>query len=312
MSAGLTTTHLHVSNGATFAGTSVHTGLGTFNAGITSNHLYVSNGVTFAGTFSGTTGSFSKLLSLSNGLSAAGGVTFAKDIRVNSMTVGLGNPGFGDVFNTAVGFEVLSVAQIDEDNSQGIYNTGLGYRTLKLLNYGSYNTALGAYSLYNTYNGSYNTGVGSHSLSTNTSGSNNTSIGVYSIYANVSGSQNVGIGYQVLAGITQSNYNTAVGYQAGYQVGSGFVSLTSATGGIYLGYRARGSTNGQTNEIVNGRDAVGLGSNTTVLGATSAVSATIYGLVNAPSGISAYGATFSGNISQNNVNITSNARSWFL
>jgi hypothetical protein len=89
-------------------------------------------------------------------------------------------------------------------------------------------------------------------------------------------------------------------------------NLTSATGGIYLGHQARGSTNGQTNEIVIGRDAVGLGSNTTVLGATSAVSTTIYGLVNAPSGISAYGATFSGNISQNNVNITSNARSWFL
>jgi hypothetical protein len=123
--------------------------------------------------------------------------------------------------------------------------------------------------------------------------------------------------------------------------------LTSATGGIYLGHQARGSTNGQTNEIVIGRDAVGLGSNTTVLGATSAVSTTIYGLVNAPNGLSASGATFTGtisatlttaaqpnitslgvltslnisggnltvtggNISQNNVNITSNARSWFL
>ena len=48
--AGITSSHLYVTNGVTFAGTSVHTGLGTFNAGITSNHLYVSNGVTFAGT----------------------------------------------------------------------------------------------------------------------------------------------------------------------------------------------------------------------------------------------------------------------
>ena len=244
---------------------------------------------------------FTALNSFNAGISAAGGVTFASDIRVNSMTVGRGNPGFGDAYNTAVGIGVLSVVQVDEDYGQGVYNTGSGYRTLQLLNYGSYNTALGAYSLYNTYNGVHNTAVGSYSLSTNTSGSNNTAIGVYSIYANVSGIQNVGIGYDVLKGITQSNYNTAIGYAAGNLRGSGFSYLTSATGGIFIGHQARGSTNGQTNEIVIGRDAVGLGSNTTVLGATTAVSATIYGLVNAPSGISAAGATFSGNIFAPNI-----------
>ena len=245
---------------------------------------------------------FTALNSFNAGISAAGGVTFASDIRVNSMTVGRGNPGFGDAYNTAVGIGVLSVVQVDEDYGQGVYNTGSGYRTLQLLNYGSYNTALGAYSLYNTYNGVHNTAVGSYSLSTNTSGSNNTAIGVYSIYANVSGIQNVGIGYEVLNGITQSNYNTAIGYAAGNLRGSGSHQyLTSATGGIFIGHQARGSTNGQTNEIVIGRDAVGLGSNTTVLGATTAVSATIYGLVNAPSGISAAGATFSGNIFAPNI-----------
>ena len=135
-------------------------------------------------------------------------------------------------------------------------------------------------------------------------------MGGNALSSNISGVANAGIGYQVLGGITQGNFNSGIGYQAGLLRSIG--NLTSATGGIFIGYQARGSTNGQTNEIVIGREAVGLGSNTTVLGATSAVSATIYGLVNAPSGISANGATFSGNISQNNVNITSNARSWFL
>jgi hypothetical protein len=233
------------------------------------------------------------------------------------MTVGLGNPGFGDVYNTAVGFEVLSVAQVDEDNNSAVYNTGIGYRTLKLLNYGSWNTAIGGWALYNTYNGYYNTGVGAYSLSNNTSGASNTGVGSSSISANVSGSENVGIGYRVLEGITQSNYNTAVGYRAGAARGSGnaFIYLTSATGGIYIGHQARGSTNGQTNEIVIGRDAVGLGSNTTVLGATSAVSATIYGLVNAPSGISASGATFSGSIvlqNQEFIRNTTNGRMDFM
>ena len=244
---------------------------------------------------------FTALNTFNAGISAAGGVTFASDIRVNSMTVGRGNPGVGDLYNTAVGFEVLSVVQVDEESTQGVLNTGLGYFSLNVLNYGSYNTALGAYSLYNTYNGGYNTAVGSNSLRNTTSGSLNTAIGYASINANVSGTENVGIGSSVLQGITQSNYNTAIGYAAGYFRGSGVSSLTSATGGIYLGHQARGSTNGQTNEIVIGRDALGLGSNTTVLGATTAVSATIYGLVNAPSGISAAGATFSGNIFAPNI-----------
>jgi hypothetical protein len=46
---GLTTDNLWVTNGVTFAGTSVHTGLGTFNGGITANNLWVTNGATFAG-----------------------------------------------------------------------------------------------------------------------------------------------------------------------------------------------------------------------------------------------------------------------
>ena len=281
--------------------------------GLTSNYVKSVNGLTGAVVSIATTGSntFTGLNTFNAGISAStltvsGGVTFASDIRVNTMTIGRGNgqsPGFDSSYNTAVGFEVLKVVSPDEDFGQGIYNTGLGYRPLRSLYQGSYNTALGAYSLQSTYNGTYNTAVGSYSLSNNTSGSNNTAIGVYSISENVSGTQNVGIGYQVLKGITQSNYNTAVGYAAGYYRGSGSLFLTSATGGIYLGYQARGSTNGQTNEIVIGRDALGLGSNTTVLGATSAVSATIYGLVNAPSGISASGATFANDIRVNGVNI---------
>jgi hypothetical protein len=70
--AGITSNHLYVSNGATFAGTSVHTGLGTFNAGITSTHLHVSNGATFAGTFSGATANFTGLVLSTVGFSGSG------------------------------------------------------------------------------------------------------------------------------------------------------------------------------------------------------------------------------------------------
>jgi hypothetical protein len=76
-SGGITSNHLYVTNGVTFASTSVHTGLGTFNAGITSNHLYVTNGVTFAGTSVHTgLGTFNAGIT-SNHLYVTSGATFA-------------------------------------------------------------------------------------------------------------------------------------------------------------------------------------------------------------------------------------------
>jgi hypothetical protein len=62
-------------------------------------------------------------------------------------------------------------------------------------------------------------------------------------------------------------------------------------------------------EIVIGSEALGLGSNTAVIGATSQVSATIYGTLNLPGGLSASsGATFSGTVSSDTgYRITSSA-----
>ena len=80
MNAGLTTSHLYVTNGATFAGTSVHTGLGIFNGGITSNHLYVTNGATFAAR-----ASFNSGLSSAN-LFVSGGGTFGTSVSISGGT----------------------------------------------------------------------------------------------------------------------------------------------------------------------------------------------------------------------------------
>ena len=218
------------------------------------------NGITGAvsGITAGGANTFTALNSFSAGISAAGGVTFASDIRVNSITVGVGNDG-GGAFNTAVGYGVL------RDNT-GSSNVALGY----------------------------------NALVANTTGNSNEAVGYSALSNNISGNLNVGIGQQALGGITQGDANIGIGYRAGLYTETGSI-LRSATDGIYIGQQAKGSTNGQTNEIVIGRHAVGLGSNTTVLGATSAVSATIYGTLNAPSGISANGATFSGNIFAPNI-----------
>jgi hypothetical protein len=97
-------------------------------------------------------------------------------------------------------------------------------------------------------------------------------------------------------GITGSSNNTAVGYQAGRYTANGTTELTVTANSLYLGYGVRGSTNSVTNETAIGYQAVGLGSNTAVIGATLQSSATIYGLVNAPGGISATTGNFSSSI----------------
>jgi hypothetical protein len=86
--AGITSNHLYVSNGATFAGTSVYNGLATFNTGITSSHLYVSRGVTFA-----STSVHNGLATFNTGITSShlfvtNGVTFASTSPSSSTTTG--------------------------------------------------------------------------------------------------------------------------------------------------------------------------------------------------------------------------------
>ena len=124
----------------------------------------------------------------------------------------------------------------------------------------------------------------------------NTAVGKDTLLENT-GIGNVGMGTYALGANTSGSNKTAIGYAAGYLRGSGVSStLTTGTGGIYIGYQARGSADTQTNEIVIGVDALGLGSNTAVIGATLQSAATIYGVLNLPSGLSAAGATFNGTV----------------
>jgi len=64
------------------------------------------------------------------------------------------------------------------------------------------------------------------------------------------------------------SYNVAVGNSAGSLIQT-FGNLTAATNSIFIGYLTRASGNNQTNQIVIGDQALGLGSNTTVIGNSS-------------------------------------------
>lgn len=159
------------------------------------------------------------------------------------------------------------------------------------------NTAVGVNALGNPSNTGYdNTAIGFEVLRDNDTGGSNTALGTASLTVLVSGSQNTAIGMASLASITASSQNTALGFEAGRYAGTSTTELTSASNGIYIGYMARGSTNGRTNEIVIGADAVGMGSNTAVIGATTQSAAYIYGSLVPVGGISAAGITLTGNV----------------
>ena len=256
-------------SGVTTSVANTFTALQTFSAGISVS------GATFTGLISGAT------------------ATFSKDITVNSITVGRGSGGIDN--NVAVGYSALST------NTTGESNVAVGYAALSANTTGSENCAFGHGALNSNTEGYKSVGVGLGALGANTTGNFNIGVGESALGANTTGSNNVGVGNSALYSNTTGSNKTAIGYGAGYYRGSGVSTLTTGTGGIYIGYQARGSTLAQTNEIVIGVDALGLGSNTAVIGATLQSSATIYGLLNLPGGLSTTGATFTGNISAPNI-----------
>jgi hypothetical protein len=170
-------------------------------------------------------------------------------------------------------------------NTTGEYNTGVGTGVLVLNTTGSYNVAVGAFAAQSNSTALYNTAVGYFALNS-AAGSNNVAVGSESL-----GSHN-------------GNNNVALGSFAGRYRGTGSASLGSGTGGIYIGYQSRGSGANRTNEIVIGTDALGLGSNTAVIGATAQTAATIYGLMNLPGGLSASGITVGGTLQGTTANFT--------
>ena len=268
-----------------------------------SSSIFLGN-ANFEGLFSGITAAFTGLLSASKGISASG-ATFATDISVNSLRVGRGagnqaqNVALGKNtltlnttgdYNLAIGSDALA------SNLTGIDNVGLGYGALTQ-NTSSNNLGIGSSSLGANTTGADNVGVGTGSLGANSTGSRNVAIGRSSLGLN--GDDNVGIGAYALSNISTGAFrtqNTAIGSDAGrYRTGA--LNLQGATGGIYIGYGAKGSANAQTNEIVIGTLAEALGSNTAVIGATTQTAATIYGVLRLPGGLSAAsGITLSGNV----------------
>jgi len=183
----------------------------------------------------------------------------------------------------------------------GTNNTAIGYQAL----FGSAsvtsqaNTAVGYNSMVSNTSGSYNSGIGLGSLYSLTSGQQNTAVGTESLYAITNTSNNTAVGQLALRYATQGSNNTAIGILAGAYKTETNTNLTAiGSNNVYIGSEARASGDSINDEIVIGSKALGLGANTAVIGATAQVSATIYGTLNLPGGLSASsGVTFAGTVS---------------
>ena len=176
------------------------------------------------------------------------GVTVGAGIGADTVIIGQnalsGNGGAGN-YNTAIGAQ----AMVSQSGGFPQSNVAVGRQALQNIDDANFNAVLGAYSMRSLSTGSNNTSVGSSSLSKNTTGDN----------------------------------NIAVGYNAGSLLSSNSPNFTPSNS-IFIGSDTRAEGVGQTNQIVIGHGAIGLGSNTTVLGNATITKTRLYGDIDVAAG----------------------------
>jgi len=231
-------------------------------------------------TLTGTTASTS---STTGALIVAGGAGIAKDSFINTVRVGLGAAGTN---NTTLG---ASTGTQLTAGSAGC--TMVGYQSGFWNSSGNGNTSVGQNCLLNTRTGSWSSALGINAIYTNQSGSHNVSVGLEGLY-NVTGDNNTGIGSNSgyhLAGA--STNNICIGYIAGKFQADGTTALTTSSNSCYIGTGSRGLNNSDSNSIVIGSSAIGIGANKTVIGTSSTTETKLFGtltldntaLISAPS-----------------------------
>ena len=164
----------------------------------------------------------------------------------------------------------------ENDDFSNNGNTAIGEQSLRANILGIENVAIG-YSSLLVSTANRNTAVGVETLRVNSTGQNNTALGYRAMYYNETGSSNVALGFSALWRLTSGIRNVVVGDQSGIYTSTG--NLTVANDSIFIGAGAKALGDNQTNQVVIGRQAQGLGSNTVVLGNSSVVTTQLQGNV---------------------------------
>jgi len=169
--------------------------------------------------------------------------------------------------------------------TSGSNNVAIGYEALRNSNgngsNGRTNTAIGTAAMYSATTAHNCVAVGWNAGYSYVSADSSTSVGIYSAYYQT-GDNNTAIGRQALqgsSGLSTGAGNTAIGRNAGYSLTTGNYNffggyeagfyITSGSNNVVIGYNAQAGGWADSNSIVIGQGAVGLGTNTTVLGHSS-------------------------------------------
>lgn len=175
-------------------------------------------------------------------------------------------------YNVAVGLDALQF------NVTGTENTAVGKRANWQATSGNYNVIVGTDAMYSNLTGSTNTALGHNALNANLA-SYNVAVGASALVSSTTGTENAAFGRAALLNITTANNNTAVGNLAGRYQADAATALTATTNSVYIGYKSMGFSNSDSNSIVIGASAQGIGANTVVLGNNSIVTTALKGNV---------------------------------
>ena len=216
----------------------------------------VNSAVMFLGTTAGEMGSF--------------------NIKLNNTRTGFLSPGS---LTTYLGYE----AGLADANTSELFNTALGYRSLKSNTAGTFNLAFGIQALTSNTSGGSNVAIGTNSMQSNTQGAGNLAVGANTLQSNTLGGANLALGTNALqnnvgtTGNGSGSFNTGIGTNAlktntfgNNNVGIGTNALTSnATGNsnIGIGTDALNASIGNNNVgIGDGAGKLNTGSNNLFLG----------------------------------------------
>lgn len=164
-------------------------------------------------------------------------------------------------FNIGVGYQALTAMV------SGHHNVAVGFQAGKSLTTGQYNIAIGDTTMDDLTTANYAIAIGSGALSGVVTGDENIAIGSNAAASVTSGPYNIAIGSAAMFSMTTGDYNIAIGRSAGRYYGAATDANTDPDYCIFIGYESRASSATDDNAIVIGKGAIGIGSNTTVIGA---------------------------------------------
>jgi hypothetical protein len=225
----------------------------------------------------------------------AGGVGIAKDSYINGVKTGIGftgadassatNTSFGNAASdSATGTSCTAIGNRSLRGNTANNVTGIGYFSGDG-NSGSGLCAFGGYAGYS--NSGANVTAFGYSAAYDCAGNFNVAVGDSVLSSGpCTGANNTGVGYQSAKQITSGADNTCLGYLAGDLI-------TTGSNNCVIGASADVAALGNTNSIVIGKSAVGLGSNTTVIGVAATTETKLFGqlTLDATACISAASAT---------------------